>query len=164
MKTFRTGERIPTHLLKQAMKLQRGRSWTQIFVLMWREKARVKEIQGVRLCHIQNVDFCPKGSLNCLNPATNSWVLCGIVSWGPGPECVHPGHIFRQMYLYLYLYLCTPRPAVHIFRQTQGLALLTHIVKLLVTKISVMFTLEKFHLVAKFLSNAASGSTWWKNF
>ena len=48
MKTFRTGERIPTHLQKKSMQLQRGRSWTQIFVFMGRERARVLEIQGVR--------------------------------------------------------------------------------------------------------------------
>ena len=30
-----------------------------------------------------------KGPLNCLNPETKSWELCGIVSWGA--ECADPG-------------------------------------------------------------------------
>ena len=29
------------------------------------------------------------GPLNCLNPETNAWELCGIVSWGLG--CAQPG-------------------------------------------------------------------------
>ena len=144
MKTSRTGERIPTQMHLQSSQCQcsqSGRSGRQIFVLMWRGKARVLEIQGVRWPHIQNVDLCPKGSLNCLNPATNSWVLCGIVSWGPGPECVHPGQLFTYSARCICICVCVHPDQLFIYSvRHRG----WHIVKLLVTKISVMFMLYKF--------------------
>ena len=30
------------------------------------------------------------GPLNCINPTTNKWELCGVVSWGA--KCAEPGN------------------------------------------------------------------------
>ena len=38
-----------------------------------------------------NITYCIAGPLNCMNPATQTWELCGVVSWGA--RCAEPGSI-----------------------------------------------------------------------
>lgn len=101
--------------------------WRRCFALLKREKTRVKEIQGVLYClifiaksysltmnkmiHALVKMTCPKGPLNCLNPESKSWELCGIVSWGA--ECADPGRppqIIANIFVANFIsYACFPR-------------------------------------------------------
>ena len=55
-----------------------------------RDSCQVKQKnQATKNIHIIYVQGDSGGPLNCMNPSTNRWELCGVVSWGA--RCAEPG-------------------------------------------------------------------------